>query len=281
MVPRGHSSARRPAQRAPNPPADPLSLRLSDDDRVGPPVAGRTRGARLLRVLFLALAASGGWTALRHDTFGPWLVSSVQPILRPATGHNDATTTAQDEQPPSGNLAPSPDATNPDSPSPITTAAIPSPGPNGPASPPPAGHASAMSPASASNPTPVAPAGTAYLPPSRPDSDPLLQRAAAAGLHAGLSRVVLARLSTTDFENAAAAIRKAVAETPDDGKLVWPRQRTPRQAVFKIHFVAGAAADCRRYVVTITKDGWSTTALPMERCGTSGPSPHRNPRGSL
>ena len=29
-------------------------------------------------------------------------------------------------------------------------------------------------------------------------------------------------------------------------------------------FVQGAGHDCRRYVVTVTKDRWSTTALPME-----------------
>jgi hypothetical protein len=33
--------------------------------------------------------------------------------------------------------------------------------------------------------------------------------------------------------------------------------------------VQGAAPACRRYVVTITKDGWLTTALPMEKCGAT------------
>jgi hypothetical protein len=47
---------------------------------------------------------------------------------------------------------------------------------------------------------------------------------------------------------------------------VWPRQRKPEHALFRVRFVQGAAPGCRRYVVTITKDGWLTTALPMEKC---------------
>ena len=56
-------------------------------------------------------------------------------------------------------------------------------------------------------------------------------------------------------------------ESPDDAVFVWPKQRKPELALFQVHFVPGAAPDCRRYVVTVTKDAWSTTALPMERCG--------------
>ena len=97
-------------------------------------------------------------------------------------------------------------------------------------------------------------------------------RALAVGLHPGLSRVLLARLSPDDYRNAGIAIQKAVAETPDSGVLVWPRQRKPELALFHVRFVPGAAPDCRRYVVTVTKDGWLTTALPMEKCG---PQPRR------
>lgn len=105
------------------------------------------------------------------------------------------------------------------------------------------------------------------LPPAEADpSDPLQVRAASAGLHPGLSRVLLGRLSPADYKNAQKAIRTALAETPNDGTFLWPRQRKPELALFKVHFVPGAAPGCRRYVVTITKDGWSTTALPMENC---------------
>lgn len=108
----------------------------------------------------------------------------------------------------------------------------------------------------------------APLPPPNVDrSNPYQVRAAAVGLHPELSQVLLKRLSPTDYRNAGIAIRTAMAETPDDGVFVWPRQRTPQLALFKVHFVKGAAADCRRYVVTVTKDGWTTTALPMEKCG--------------
>lgn len=106
------------------------------------------------------------------------------------------------------------------------------------------------------------------LPPPQVDpTDPYQKRALAVGLHPELSRVLLSRLSDADYRNAGIAIKKAVAELGDGDKLVWPKQREPKLALFKVHFVAGAPADCRRYVVVVTKDGWSTTAQPMERCG--------------
>lgn len=111
------------------------------------------------------------------------------------------------------------------------------------------------------------------LPPPRVDpADPYQKRAFAVGLHPELSRALLSRLSDADYRNAGIAIGKAVAETADTDKLVWPTQRAPRLALFHVHFVPGAAPDCRRYVVTVTKDGWSTTAQPMERCGVKRPA---------
>ena len=112
-----------------------------------------------------------------------------------------------------------------------------------------------------------APPGERLPPPTVDPADPLQTRAEAVGLHPGLSRVLLTRLSSADYKNAGIAIQKAVAETPDSDVLVWPRQRKPELALFQVRFVPGAAPDCRRYVVTVTKDGWVTTALPMERCG--------------
>ena len=106
------------------------------------------------------------------------------------------------------------------------------------------------------------------LPPVRVDpADPYQKRAVAAGLHPELSRVLLARLSATDYKNARYAIDTAVAKTANEEVLVWPRQRKPEQALFRVHFVMGAAPQCRRYVVTVVKDGWTTTAPAMERCG--------------
>lgn len=119
----------------------------------------------------------------------------------------------------------------------------------------------------------LAPAAeTPYAPPApslrAPPSDPYQKRASAAGLHPDLSHILLARLSPTDYRNAGIAIQTAIAETPDAGVFVWPRQRKPELALFQVRFVAGAATGCRRYVVAITKDGWLTTALPMEKCGS-------------
>lgn len=98
-------------------------------------------------------------------------------------------------------------------------------------------------------------------------SNPYQKRALSVGLHPELSRVLLSRLSDADYRNAGIAIQKAVAEVGDSDKLIWPQQRQSKLALFNVHFVAGAAPDCRRYVVVVTKDGWSTTAQPMERCG--------------
>ncbi len=112
-----------------------------------------------------------------------------------------------------------------------------------------------------------APSVAPLAPPKADLSDPYQRRASAVGLHPDLSRALLARLSPADFRNAGVAIDTAVAKTPETDTFVWPRQRRPELALFQVRFVPGAAPDCRRYVVTITKDRWSTTALPMERCG--------------
>lgn len=119
------------------------------------------------------------------------------------------------------------------------------------------------------------------LPPIRVDqSDPYQKRALAAGLHPELSRVVLSKLSDKDFSNAQTAISKAIATVADNETLVWPQKRVPNLAVFKVHFVAGASPDCRRYVVVIAMDGWSTTAMPMEKCGVKAPSSRSSARAT-
>jgi hypothetical protein len=108
------------------------------------------------------------------------------------------------------------------------------------------------------------------LEPAAPEpNNPYRARAAAAGLNPDLSPALLSRLSQDDYSNARTAIDTALAKTPDNGTFVWPRQRQPELALFQVHFVPGAAPTCRRYVVTVTKERWSTTAPPMERCGTN------------
>ncbi len=105
------------------------------------------------------------------------------------------------------------------------------------------------------------------LPPLPPLTDPLQKRAEAVGLHPELSRALLQSLTPSDFKTAGIGIKKAIAETPDDGVLVWPPKPQSGMARFRIHFVPGISAVCRRYVVGVGKNGWLTTALPMERCG--------------
>lgn len=112
---------------------------------------------------------------------------------------------------------------------------------------------------------PVAP-----LPPPKVDpADPLQKRALAAGLHPELSRVLLERLTDADWRNAATAIRTALAEAAAGKDFVYPVRPRPDQALFKVRFVRGLSDTCRRYVVAITKDGWLTTALPLEKCGAA------------
>ncbi len=118
----------------------------------------------------------------------------------------------------------------------------------------------------------------APLPPPVADpADPYQQRAIAVGLHPDLSRGLLRRMSDIDYRNAGIAIRKALAETPEGEVYSWPRgkQAASKLALFEVHFVKGISPDCRRYVVTVTKDRWTTTARPMEKCGLRPPPAQR------
>ena len=70
------------------------------------------------------------------------------------------------------------------------------------------------------------------LPPPVVDkTDPYQVRALAVGLHPGLSRALLVRLTKTDFKNARHAIRTALAKTPDD-KVFGPVADTSRAQGF-------------------------------------------------
>lgn len=111
------------------------------------------------------------------------------------------------------------------------------------------------------------PAGDAYAAPTPTAADPLTKRAEAVGLHPDLSRALLQRLSDGDFKTAATAINKALSEVGDTETFVWPQKAAKGATRFRISFVQGAPQDCRRYVVEIAKDGWQTTALPVEKCG--------------
>jgi surface antigen len=110
------------------------------------------------------------------------------------------------------------------------------------------------------------------LPPVVVDqADPYQKRAVAVGLHPDLSRAVLAKLSKDDYRNAATAIKRAFAEPPGAAAFVWPREVKGKLAQFEVRFVASASPECRRYVVSVIKDRWSTTAPAMEKCGADVP----------
>jgi hypothetical protein len=229
------------------------------------PIATRGRGKAVVLAAALLLGVGGGWALVSGKVTWPnWSLRDIAALFpeverlfwRPAdTGATAAVSPRPAGLPPAKPLTALPPAPAPALPQlqesriepaepvqerPVTTAALP------PAAP------------SASEPQP---------PPAADPADPLQARALAAGLHPGLSRVLLERLTPADYQNARVAIQTAVAETPDSGVLVWPKQRKPELALFHVRFVPGAAPNCRRYVVTVAKDGWTTTALPMEKCG--------------
>jgi hypothetical protein len=214
-------------------------------------------GIGLLRgAILILIALGGGWALLTYQaTWRPWLaaeLAAVAPVI-------DTKVPAPLEAASAAVPAPLPAATTIPT---MQLAAV--------APPPPAPPAETPSAATKVTIAPAADAPIQQLPPPTVDlTDPYQKRAAAVGLHPDLSRVLLARLSPTDYRNAGVAIATAVAKTPDTATFVWPRQRTPELALFQVHFVPGAAPHCRRYVVTVTKDRWSTTAPPMEKCGTN------------
>ncbi len=109
--------------------------------------------------------------------------------------------------------------------------------------------------------------GDAYAAPKPAPIDPLTKKAEAAGLHPDLSRALLQKLSDADFKTATTAVNKALTEVGDTETFIWPQKAAKSATRFRISFVPGAPQDCRRYVVEIAKDGWQTTALPVEKCG--------------
>jgi hypothetical protein len=232
-------------------------------ERICPPRGGRGGNAMLRAYVVIFIALGVGWALLtKQSTWQEWasavteVVSPLMDRITPAVAPN--VTTAATEVP-AKSAAPDP---APSSLQPLESNEVAAPQDE-------AVQSVPQAPPTAA--TPAAANGSdesqALPPPSADPADPYQMRASAVGLHPDLSRVLLAKLSSADYRNAGIAIQTAVAKTPDNGVFIWPRQRKPNLALFEVHFVPGAAPDCRRYVVTVTKDGWSTTALPMEKCG--------------
>ena len=235
-------------------------------ERIGRPL-GRGPGRAILRGLVILIVLGGGWALVDAQSALPrWLVNEI--VAAYSSWSWEWSIPKRIEQPRSAALAAAPTGSAPAPLPPVTDATaalleVP-PRPVVTTVPPVAatGEAAPVS-GEVSGEVPGAP-----LPPPTVDpSDPYQRRAEAVGLHPQLSRVLLARLTPADYRNAGIAIATAISQTPDHGVLVWPRQRTPEQALFQVRFVAGAAPGCRRYVVSVTKDGWLTTAPPMEKCG--------------
>jgi hypothetical protein len=243
---------------------------LLPGERIGPPLA-RRRGRLLLWSLLLVLIGLGGWALSRHQAaWTAWVPDDMAAVFSslgrwmPGRGEPAKPTTAPstplaDVGPP---IRPAPLVLSPPPPAPGRTAAA-DPEPVEKSAPAPVVTTAALPPARDA----PEPQASPLPPPAAGPTDPYRARAEAVGLHPDLSRVLLERLSPTDYRNAGIAIQTALAETPDTAVFVWPRQRKPELALFSVRFVAGAAPGCRRYVVTVTKDGWLTTALPMEKCG--------------
>ena len=218
---------------------------LQPEERIGPP-ARAGRGGALLSGGIAILIALAGAAALLDDRARPppMAVAPANTAATPDRGQPAADLPVTTLPPPK-DIAGSPDV--------------------GPAASETAAKVAAIDGRTPADGESGAPAGP-LPPPSVDSSDPYQVRAAAVGLHPGLSRVLLMRLSADDYRNAGIAIRTALAETPDSDVYVWPRQRRAELARFQVHFVPGAAPPCRRYVVTVAKDGWATTALPLEKC---------------
>jgi surface antigen len=213
-------------------------------------------------------AVWGGWET--RDTWQP-VLQSAQQYVRPAQTPNPAQPEETVAAPPA---AVQPLAAGKD------VAEVPGSATNPPGSPAAAATSAKSTAETASSPTtgdmpaaaPSNPPAPSPLPAPQVDArDRKQKKAAAIGLHPGVSAVLLSSMTDTDYRNAAQAIRRALAETTDTDKFIWPRESKPKLARFQVHFVQSAGPDCRRYVVTVVKNGWTTTAPPMEKCGIPKP----------
>ena len=246
---------------------DYFDAELVPGDRIGPPL--RSRGRVLLQgLLFLLIVGGIGVTLV--NTAQTWM-PMVQSATRMVAAALPQRVSPAEAPPTTLPRAAAPPLTAPLVPvaPPTVTASLQRPSASSAdtlaAAPTSAALATGAPPAAATESEPAP--GEPLPAPTVDPSDPYPVRAAAVGLHPGLSRVLLARLSPTDYHNAGIAIETALAKTPEGGVYVFPRQQKGELAVFQVHFVAGAAPGCRRYVVVVAKDRWLTTAPPMEKCG--------------
>lgn len=230
------------------------AFEFSPGERIGAPF--RRKKIWLRGLALAAISAGTGWAYLNGAFAVPaWWDDLSWYVSRPGNATPEA-------QQPKADPAPPP----PIEPARDVTAA--------PAPPPAAAENAALAKASAADemsatPAKSEPGVSAQALPAPPPAQltAAQKRAEATGLHPDLSRAVLERMTDSDFKNAAVAIKTALAGMPDGDVFTWPKKKISGAALFEVKFVEGANADCRRYVVTVTLDRWSATALPMEKCG--------------
>ncbi|WP_334148369.1 hypothetical protein [Hyphomicrobium sp.] len=234
---------------------EPLTLSVEPAERIGAPLANRYK-ARLRRVFFSAVLLAGAWGAVSifgldglivsaRSLYGV-VVSEAEEVL--ARAHQ-----ARPETPASD--APERGAATPEAVPELTVTRD-------------------EQVASTDEPAATETMGAAYAEEAEPaadqDTSPKRKRAIEAGLGPDLPNVLLTRLSKADLENAAYAIKTALSKMPDDAAFSWPPKPSREDALFEIRFVQGAAEGCRRYIVTVTKDRWSSTSAALEACGRAG-----------
>jgi hypothetical protein len=250
---------------------------LEPDERIGTPLPGRRKSG--FRTLFLVAVLGGGaWAAVAtglvpanfaQETAMPAVRSAYDFILAKAreiaARHEDAApppAAATDAvAPPSLAALVAQPQTSGEIPPLMTVAPIEEP---------------ASAPAVTSEPEPVSTEslGEAYAEKAEPaeepgDKSPKRKEAIAVGLSPDLPNVLLSRLSKADFKNADYAVKTALAKTADDDRFSWPLKPSGQQALFEVRFVPGAAEGCRRYIVTVTKDRWTSTSAALEKCGVA------------
>jgi hypothetical protein len=241
-------------------------------ERICPPRPRRTALSMLLSWLIIPAALYGGWTVTSNPP--AWLerlstdITALWYALNPKDAQPAQQETATATPPPAATEQPIAETEIADAPGAEAGTAVPA------VTVETAPVESTDTERAGSDEAAAAPAPqTVPQQPSPPRTDRYEKQAEAVGLNPDLSKAVLKRLTETDFRNAGVAIKTALAKTADDAVHTWPTRPKTGLALFEVRFVPGAAETCRRYVVTVTKDRWATTAPPMEKCGLSKPAP--------
>jgi surface antigen len=237
---------------------DYLTLDVEPDDRVGAPLPNRFK-SRLRRMPGCLLATGIIWTAMSNpEQAQVWFASAKSGLEVVVSNAREIAERADRERAAPHPAMPKASAEAAQPIAPIEEAATPT--------------QDDKASAGASEGLSTGTIGTAYAETPEPavetqDKSPKRVHAIAAGLSPDLPNILLTRLSESDLKNAGYAVKTALAKTPDDASFAWPPKPSQQQALFEVRFVAGASQGCRRYIVTVTKERWSSTTAAMEKCG--------------